>query len=448
MKPQNNISSISQRPAKLLQRLIQFDTTNPPGDETECISYLNTLLTEAGIETTILGKTPERTNLIARLPGQGNASPFLLYGHVDVVTTKNQTWQHPPFEGKIADDFLWGRGALDMKGGIAMMVAAVLRAKAEGTKLPGDVILTVVGDEEAGGNFGAKFLVEEHKDLFKGVSYAIGEFGGFTLYLGGQKFYPIMISEKQSCWMKAVVRGPGGHGSMPVRGGAMAKLARLLTQLDKRRLPVHITPTTRLMLEAVSAELSGVTGFVLKQLMNPLLTNTILDLLGERGYTFNPLLHNTVSATILKASDKVNVIPGEVAVHLDGRLLPGYTPDDMISELRQIVGDDVEIEVESYDPGPAEPDMALFGTLADILKKADPEGVPIPFLLSGVTDARFFSRLGIQTYGFLPMQLPKDFNFTSVIHAADERIPVGAVEFGTNAIHELLQRFGDANTGF
>lgn len=443
MKPQNNISSIYQRPAKLLQRLIQFDTTNPPGDEAECISYLNALLTEAGIKTTILGKTPKRTNLIARLPGLGNAPPLLLYGHVDVVTTKNQTWQHPPFEGKIVDDFLWGRGALDMKGGIAMMVAAVLRAQAEGAKLPGDVILCVVSDEEAGGDFGAKFLVKEHGDLFEGINYAIGEFGGFSLHLGGRKFYPIMISEKQICWLKATVRGPGGHGSMPVRGGAMAKLSRLLKQLDKRRLPVHITPTTRLMLEAVSAELGGVTGFILKQLTNPLLTNLILNLLGEKGHAFDPLLHNTVSATILEASDKVNVIPGEVSVQLDGRLLPGYTPDDMILELRQILDDEVEFELMSYDPGPAEPDLALFGTLADILKKADPEGVPIPLLLSGVTDARFFSQLGIQTYGFLPMQLPEDFNFISVIHAADERVPVEAVEFGANAIYELLQRFGD-----
>lgn len=442
MTSERAISSIYKNPAKLLQRLIQFDTTNPPGNEAACISYLNTLLSQAGIATTVLEKTPERTNLIARLPGQGNAPPLLMYGHVDVVTTKNQIWQHPPFAGKIIDDYLWGRGALDMKSGIAMMVAALLRAKAEGTKLPGDVILCAVSDEEDGGDFGAKFLVQEHENLLEGVQYAIGEFGGFSLYLGGKKFCPIMVSEKQICWMKATVRGPGGHGSMPVHGGAMAKLSRLLTRLDKRRLPVHITPTTKSMIEAVAAELDGVAGFLLKQLLNPLFTNSILDLLGERSRAFDPLFHNTVSATILNASEKVNVIPSEVSVQLDGRLLPGYTPDDMIAELRQITGDEVAFEVMSYDPGPAKPTLALFETLADILKKADPECVPIPLLLSGVTDARFFSQLGIQTYGFLPMQLPKDFNFTSVVHAADERIPVDAVKFGANAIYELLQCFG------
>lgn len=432
-------------PVEILQRLIQFDTTNPPGNEAECISYLDTLLTSAGIDTTILAKTPERTNLVARLPGQGKSPPLLMYGHVDVVTTKNQIWQHPPFEGKIVsdglDDYLWGRGALDMKGGVAMMVAALLRAKAEGPVLPGDVVLAVVSDEEAGGDYGAKFLVNEHKELFAGIKYAIGEFGGFSLYLGGRKFSPIMVSEKQMCWMKATVRGPGGHGSMPVHGGAMAKLSRLLKQLDEHRLPVHITPTTRLMLEAVASEVGGLTGFILNQLTNPLLTDSILNLLGERGRVFAPLLHNTVSPTVLTGSDKTNVIPSEVAVELDGRLLPGFTPDDMLGELRQVVGDEVEFEVMSYDPGPPEPDMGLFDTLVGILREADPEGVPIPLLLSGVTDARFFSQLGIQTYGFLPMQLPEDFNFTSVVHAADERIPVEALAFGANAIYELLRRF-------
>lgn len=161
MESDCNISSIYQRPQELLQRLIQFDTTNPPGNEAECISYINRLLTDAGIETTILARTRERPNLIARLHGQGNSSPLLLYGHVDVVTTENQKWQHPPFEGKVVDGFVWGRGALDMKGGVAMMLAAVIRAKTEGLRLPGDVVLAIVSDEETGGTFGSKYLVEK-----------------------------------------------------------------------------------------------------------------------------------------------------------------------------------------------------------------------------------------------------------------------------------------------
>lgn len=442
MGKQEDSSHTYQNPVELLEKLIQFDTTNPPGNESECITYINHLLTQARIDTKVLAKSPERPNLIARFPGQGSAAPLLLYGHVDVVSTENQQWQHPPFAGKQVDEFVWGRGALDMKGGVVMMLAALLRAKAEQLRLPGDVILAIVCDEEAGGDYGAKFLVENHPEEFDGVRYAIGEFGGFSLFVGKRRFYPIQISEKQICWLKTTFRGPAGHGSLPVRGGAMAKLSRFLQRLDKRRLPVHITPPARLMFSAMASALGGISGLMLGQLLNPGLTDRVLNLLGERGHLFDPLLHNTVSPTILHASNKINVIPSEVSVELDCRLLPGFQPDDLIREIRQIVDDPIEIDVIRYDPGPTEPDMGLFNTLSGILKAADPDGTPVPLLLSGVTDGRFFSRLGIQTYGYLPMPLPEGFNFTQTIHAADERIPINAVEFGTNAIYQALQRFG------
>jgi len=430
-----------QRPVELLQRLIQFDTTNPPGNESECISFINGVLAEAGVESKVLAKSPDRPNLIARLSGQGNAPPLLLYGHVDVVTTEGQPWKHPPFEGKVVDEFVWGRGALDMKGGVAMMLAAFLRAKAEGLELPGDVVLAIVSDEEAAGDFGARFLVEKHPDLFDDIRYAIGEFGGFTLYVGNRRFYPIQVAEKHLCWLKATVRGSGGHGSIPVRGGAMARLSELLRKIDQHRLPVHVTPVARLMFKTMASSLAGLNGLILRQLLNPLLTNRVLNLLGDRGRLFDPLLHNTVSATILHGSEKINVIPSEISVELDGRLLPGYQPDDLIGELRQIIGNHVELELLRHDSGPTEPDMGLFDTLAGILREADPNGIPVPLLLTGATDARFFSQLGIQTYGFLPMPLPEDFNFIQTAHAADERIPIDAVEFGANAIYKVLERF-------
>jgi acetylornithine deacetylase/succinyl-diaminopimelate desuccinylase-like protein len=439
---ETTMPAIYKRPADLLQSLIRFDTTNPPGNESECLSFINGILTNAGIETKILAKSPERPNLIARLPGRGNAAPLLLYGHVDVVTTEKQQWQHPPFEGKLVDDYVWGRGTLDMKGGIAMMMAAFLRAKAENMKPAGDIVLTIVSDEEAGGDFGAKFLVENHPEEFAGIRYAIGEFGGFTLSVGKRRFYPIQVAEKQICWLRVTLRGPGGHGSMPVRGGAMAKLSCFLQQLNARRLPVHITKPARLMFGAMASALGGASGLLIGQLLNPWLTNGVLNLLGERGRLFDPLLHNTASPTILQGSDKINVIPSEVTIELDGRLLPGFAPDDLVAELRTIVGEEAEFEMLRYDPGPSEPDMGLFDSLADILKEADPNAIPVPMLLSGVTDGRFFSRLGIQTYGFLPMRLPEEFNFSQTIHSADERIPVDAVEFGADAIYRALQRAG------
>lgn len=437
----NNMPTIYRRPVELLQKLIQFDTTNPPGNESECIAFINDLLRQAGVETSVFSRSAARPNLVARLPGMGNAPPLLLYGHVDVVTTENQNWHHPPFEGKVADGFVWGRGALDMKGGVAMMLSAFLRAKAENLKPPGEVVLAVVSDEEAGGGFGAKFLVDEHAEQFENIRYAIGEFGGFSQTVGGRRIYPIQVAEKQVCWLKATVYGSGGHGSIPVQGGAMAGLARLLQQLDRKNLPVHVTPPAHLMFSQMASALGGVNGFFLGQLLNPRFTDSLLKLMGERGRLFYPLLHNSVSPTILHGSRLINVIPSKVTVELDGRLLPGFKPDDLVRELRRIVGTDVELEVAQYIPGPVAPDMGLFDTLADILREADPDCAPVPLLLSGVTDARYFSRLGIQTYGFLPMPLPADFNFTRTIHAADERIPVDAVDFGANAVYQVLKQF-------
>jgi acetylornithine deacetylase/succinyl-diaminopimelate desuccinylase-like protein len=434
-------SPIYERPAELLQNLIRFDTTNPPGNERACIQYINGLIKEAGIKSTIVARTPGRPNVIARLKGEGKAPPLLLYGHVDVVSTQGQKWTHPPFEGKIVDGFVWGRGALDMKGGVAMLLAAFLKARAEKVPLPGDVLFAAVADEEAGDNFGVAYLVDQHPDLFKGVRYAFGEFGGFNLSLRGKRFYPIMIAEKQTCWMKVTFTGPAGHGSMPIRGGAMAKLARALRLLDTHHLPFHITPAVRLMVESLAKNLGGASSLVIRQLLNPALTNPILKLLGEQASLFSPLLHNTVSPTMLKASEQANVIPGEVSLGVDGRLVPGAKPEDMIRELHALLGEDVRFEVFKAEPGPAAPDMGLFDTLGDILQDLDPAGIPLPYVMSGVTDARFLSKLGIQTYGFTPLQLPDGFNFASTIHAADERVPVAALDFGVRAIFNALQKF-------
>lgn len=428
----------------LLQHLIQFNTTNPPGNELACITYLNKVLQEAGIETLILAKDDQRPNLIARLEGIGNAPPLLLQGHVDVVTTVNQVWQQDPFLGEIVAGSIWGRGALDMKGGVAMMVSAFIRAKINHLPLPGDVILAIVSDEEAGGDFGSRFLVESHPALFKGVQVALGEFGGFSTEIANQRFYPIMVAEKQICRVELTLKGRAGHGSMPIQGGAMAKLGRILQIVDKKMLPVHITAPARMMINGLTAALPQPQRLLLNQLLNPLLTSSMLSLLGEQGRVFSPLLRHTVSPTIVQGGEKINVIPAEIRLELDGRLLPGYLPDDLISELRSLLGKDVEICISHFDPGPAAPNMQHFDTLAGILTDADPEGTPIPMLLPGVTDARFFSKVGIQTYGFLPMKLPANFDFTQTIHGADERIPVDALLFGTEAIYNALQQIGAA----
>jgi acetylornithine deacetylase/succinyl-diaminopimelate desuccinylase-like protein len=434
-------SLIYQRPAELLQNLIRFDTTNPPGNERPCIQYINGLLKDAGIKTNIIARKSSRPNLIARLKGSGQAPPLLLYGHVDVVTTEGQKWTQPPFEANIVDGFIWGRGALDMKSGVAMFLAALLKAKAENISLPGDVLFAAVADEEASDDFGVRYLVDEHPDLFKGIKYALGEFGGFNFSISGKRFYPIMVAEKQTCWMKATFTGPAGHGSMPIHSGAMAKLSRALHLLDTHQLPVHVTPAVRMMIDSLAKNLGGASGLVVRQLLNPPFTNLILKVLGEQGSLFSPLLHNTISPTMLKASDKANVIPGEVALGMDGRLVPGARPEDMLRELHALLGEDVQFEVFKAEPGPSAPDMGMFDMLGESLRSLDPSGIPLPYVLSGVTDARFLSKLGIQTYGFTPLQLPEGFNFANTIHAADERVPVAALDFGLAAIFNTLKKF-------
>ena len=388
----------------------------------------------------IISRDPRRPNLLARLAGRGESAPLLLQGHVDVVPARGE-WRHEPFAGEIAEGYVWGRGALDMKGGVAMMLAAFMRAKASGVSPPGDVILCLMSDEEAGSDYGAEFLVREHPELFAGVRYSIGEFGGFTMHLAGRRLYPVMVAEKQVCWTRATFHGRAGHGSLPIRGSAIGKLGRLLARLDTRRLPVHITPAARAMVEAIAEEMPTALAIPLRGLLKPQLTNRLLDAFGERGRVFDPLLHNTASANVVQGGEKINVIPGEASMELDCRLLPGFGPERLFAELRALAGVEMELEVIRHDPVAAQPDLSLFETLSETLRELDPAARAVPLLLPAVTDGRFFSRLGIQTYGFLPMQLPEDMAFMELIHAENERLPVDSLEFGTRAIGKVLERF-------
>ena len=437
-----DLATMYQRPVELLRRLVRFDTTNPPGNERACVEFIRDVLAARGIESEMLARDPERPNLIARLPGQGEAPPLLLQGHVDVVPVAGQQWTHPPFAAEIHDGYIWGRGTLDMKGGVAMMLAALLRAHAEGMVPAGDVVFCALVDEEAGSADGSQFLTTWHAERFAGIRFALGEFGGFTFYAAGKRCYPIMVAEKQAIGVRATIRGRGGHAAYPVRGEATAKLARFLWRLDRRRLPVHITPAPRQMIEALAAVLPRTQGAVLRRLLTPALTNRVLDLLGPLGANFDPLLHNTAVPTVIRGGEKNNVIASEITVELDCRVLPGITTEQLLAELRMLAGPDVEFEILRAHLNPiAVPDMGLYDTLAGVLKDADPEGTPLPYMLGAVTDGYFFAQLGIQPYGFLPMRLPLGWSVPALAHAADERIPVEAVDFGTNAIFEVLRRY-------
>jgi acetylornithine deacetylase/succinyl-diaminopimelate desuccinylase-like protein len=429
-------------PAELLQRLIRFDTTNPPGNEAACIAWIREACEDAGLQTRILAKDAARPNLIARLPGRGEAPPLLLQGHVDVVTTAGQDWTRDPFGGELVDGEIWGRGALDMKGGVAMLVTAVLRAAA-GPPPAGDIVLCVLSDEEQGGAFGAGFLVDEHPELFAGVRHAIGEFGGFSFPMIGKRVYPIQVAEKQRAVVRLVAEGDAGHGALGGPGSAITALAHSTRRIGKTGLPVHITPVTAEMLEGMARAVGSPLGSVVRGLTHEAVSGAVLRALGDRAGAIAPMLRNTATVTHLAAGDRevINVVPARAEASLDCRVLPGYGPDDLLAELRPLLAAGVRAEVDLFERADPAVDWSLYPLLGRLLGEADPTGHPVPMLLAGVTDGRHFSRLGIQHHGFLPMRLPPELVFQSLLHAADERVPVAALDFGTGVLTRLLEAY-------
>ena len=431
----------SETPADLVQQLIRFDTTNPPGNEGPCLAWLQGLFEARGVECRVFAASPDRPNLVVRVPGRGEAPPLLLQGHADVVTTEGQTWARPPFAGELVDGWVWGRGALDMKGGLAMMVAALLRCIDEGRPPAGDVVFCCLADEEAGGAHGAQFLVDRHPELFHGIRHAIGEGGGVSQHLGGSVFYPIMVAEKRSCRLRLRLAGPGGHASRAHRGGTMAKLSELLTRLDGARLPVHLTPVTERYVRGVGEALREPLGSRVLALLGPGRGEDALRLLGAEAERFESLLRNTVNATVVSAGRKINVIPSEALVDLDGRMLPGFEPEQFIEEVRSVVGPEPAIEVLNVSPRTPPPELgAFYDLLCSILLDLDQRALPVPFLMIGGTDQRHFAKLGIVGYGYLPLRLVADYVLDTV-HSADERVPVAALDFGAAAFDQLLHRY-------
>jgi acetylornithine deacetylase/succinyl-diaminopimelate desuccinylase-like protein len=428
-------------PAELLRQLIRFDTTNPPGNEGACLEHLGALFDGDGADRRLLASPAGRPNLVVRVPGRGEAPPLLLQGHVDVVTTAGQRWTHPPFGGDLVKGWVWGRGALDMKGGVAMMASALLRCLARGEPPAGDVVLCCLADEEAGGVHGAQFLVERHADLFAGIRHGIGEGGATTQHVNGRAFYPIMVAEKRACRLRLTLRGPGGHGSRSHRGGTMARLGELLLALDRNRLPVHLTPVAAAYVGGLAEASPEPERSRLLALLDPRQTDAALDAMGEDAGRFDPILHHTVNATVVRSGEKINVIPSAATVELDGRMLPGFEPEEFIAEVRAVVGREPEIEVIGSGPRLEEAERGPFyELLCGVLRELEPRAVPVPLLMTGATDQRHFARLGISGYGYLPLRLPPGFG-QETVHAADERVPAAALDFGTDALYQVLQRY-------
>lgn len=432
------------RTDQILCDLIKMDTTSGVNPERPCIEYIKNLFDKAGIENRIIALDSERPNLYACIPaGNGfdhKKTPILFYGHVDVVPVDNQNWSCEPFSAEIKDGYIWGRGAIDMKGEVAMFIGLALQIKEMGLQFPFDIKFLFVSDEEGTGTCGASYLADQHPELFEGVKWAFGEIGGFTFHVAGKQIYPVMVAEKQFSHIKVTARGEGGHGSLSHHDTAMEKAARAIVKLATERLPVRITPAVTLMIEGFADIMGGIQGKVLRRLLKPAKTDKTLKLLGSAGELFDPLLHNNANVTIVNGGSAINVIPSAVSFECDLRLVPGSTMEEGIADVRKLIGADYEIEVVEYNPGSSRIDMSLYDLISQTLVEQEPEAKPVPFVLSGVTDGRYLAKLGIQTYGFTPMKLPEDYNFTALAHAADERIPVGVTKFGTEVLIELVKK--------
>src|SRR4030042_1981502 len=375
-----------------LSRLIQAETVNPPGNELPAIVIVKDILEGAGFPQEafkIVESAPNRVNLVARIKGDGSERPLLMSGHVDVVPVEREHWSHDPFGGEVIDDVIWGRGALDMKGFLAMYLQIFLGLFRQNIPLKRDVILAAIADEEAGFTHGSKFLVEQHRELIN-AEYALTEGGAITYYFGKTKLYTIQVAEKGVCWLRARAHGKPGHASIPHSENPVFTLAQALEKLRQAgHLPVHLSPTFLKMLVVASAQLRSPLGSLTKLLHSPVLMGILIDRMkGDGGNILRALVTNNISPTLLHAGSKVNVIPSVAEADIDCRLVPGQTPEDVKREINKIIGEGIELEI-IYTTCGAEfsTETQLFKVLERRTRQMDPSGLTIPMLMNGATDA-------------------------------------------------------------
>jgi acetylornithine deacetylase/succinyl-diaminopimelate desuccinylase-like protein len=421
--------------AALASDLIRIDTTNPgdhsgPG-ERAAAEYVAELLAGIGVEPTVLESHPKRSSVVARVEGQDRSRPALLiHGHLDVVPADAADWRVHPFSGETQDGCVWGRGAVDMKDMDAMVLAVIRQRLREGRRPPRDVVLAFVADEEAGGSWGASWLVDNHPELFEGVTEAIGEVGGFSATIGGRRLYLIQAAEKGMAWLRLIARGTAGHGSMLQPDNAVTEVAEAVARVGRHEWPVRLTPAAQAFVEeaatAMGIEFSqgGYRDFLAK--------------LGPLSRLIGATLTNTANPTMLNAGYKVNVVPQVATAQVDGRFLPGHE-DEFFAELDGLLGPEVQREFVHRDIAV---ETTLDGDLAAAMTAAlldqDPDGRVVPYCLSGGTDAKSFTRLGIRCFGFAPLRLPADLDFAGMFHGVDERVPVDALRFGVRVLDKFL----------
>jgi len=428
------------------KRLIQFNTTNPPGHEREAIAYIAHILQNEGFQPLVLESTDRRANLVVRLKGNGTLKPLHISSHVDVVSAEAEHWKYPPFSAEEAEGCIWGRGAIDMKNMTAYCLGALLTLKREGRKLKRDLIMSVVADEENGGRFGMGWLAEYHPDLIRS-EYYLGEVGGYSIHLQGKRVYPIQVGEKGSFWIKVKFRGTPGHGSIPNPSNVHFKLSKFLNLLNAKTLPRHFTKTSKAFIESL-ADISSPVGAlqfkVMQTGLGPLLLRKMAmkSPMPEKYLALGAMLSNTATPTGVESGFQHNVVPSEVILKLDCRILPGFTGEDVIRELENLWDEKLEYEIISQSsPHECDFDTPLFKEISRQVKIGDPEGIPVPSLTVGSTDAQHIRKLGTICYGFTPIKLTEDINFAKLFHGHNERIPVEGFKWGLQVFINTVRDF-------
>jgi len=433
----------------LLVDLLRIASVNPPGDEREAATYVAEKLREVGLEPVVLESAPGRANVVARVKGSGEKAPLLLTGHLDVVPVEPEHWSHPPFAGEVGEDgCLYGRGAVDMKNHVAMSLALIRRLARDGVTPRGDVVFAAVADEEQGCRSGSLWLCREHPDLVR-AEYALGEGGGFSLHLGTKEFFPVQVAEKGVCWLEARLSGPPGHGSMPRADSAVLRLCEKVARLTPTALPTHRTPIVEEFLARVVDELApqlpGLRGAAKTLVSQPAALRQLVARVPDPTVRMGLLavLANTASPTVFRSGESVNVIPGSASVQIDGRTLPGQSQEAFLTELRTLLGDDVELEVTHAMPAVlADPwKTSLYDTIASVMRDRAPGSPVVPYMLPGFTDAKGFDQIGVTWVGFAPLRLPKGLRYADLFHAHDERIPVDGFRWGAETLGLLVARW-------
>jgi acetylornithine deacetylase/succinyl-diaminopimelate desuccinylase-like protein len=421
--------------ATLTSDLIRIDTSNP-GDhsgsgERAAAELVAALLGDVGVEARVFESHEKRASVVARIEGTDpSRSALLIHGHLDVVPADAADWQRDPFGGEIAEDCLWGRGAVDMKNMDAIVLAVLRQRLAEGRRPARDVVVAFVADEEAGGTWGARWLVDNHPAEFAGVTEAIGEVGGFSVTLGGKRLYLLQTAEKGMAWMRLSARGTAGHGSMINKNNAVTEVAEAVARIGRHEWPIRQTEAAfafaRAACETLGIEFDAA---------DPA---AVLGKLGAIAKMVGATLTHTANPTMLSAGYKVNVVPQVASAQVDGRFLPGLE-EEFYREIDALIGPGVRREQVHHDIAlETSFDGDLVGAMAAALLAEDPDGQMVPYCLSGGTDAKSFSRLGIRCFGFSPLRLPPELDFAGMFHGVDERVPVSALQFGVRVLDNFL----------